>query len=146
MVSTFPNSHSVDQSQIRLNIRALQPQLVEWRRRLHQRPELGFQEQLTAQLIAQKLKEWGIDHHIGIAKTGIVATITGNKKRLATKKDQYWRFGQIWMLCQFKNKTMSLIGHSTMVLCMLAVMMGILRSRSALPTIFPNTEKTSPVL
>ena len=75
MVSTFPSSHSVDQSQIRLDIRALQPQLVAWRRSLHQRPELGFKEQLTAQFIAQKLQEWGIEHQTGVAKTGIVATI-----------------------------------------------------------------------
>ena len=78
MVSTVPNQHSVDLSQIRLDIRTLQPQLVEWRRRLHQRPELGFKEQLTAQLIAQKLQEWGIEHKTGVAKTGIVATISSN--------------------------------------------------------------------
>jgi len=75
MVSTFPSPSSVDQSQIRLDIRALQPQLVAWRRSLHQRPELGFKEQLTAQFIAQKLQEWGIEHQTGVAKTGIVATI-----------------------------------------------------------------------
>jgi len=79
MVSTFPTSHSVDLSQIRLGIRSLQPQLVEWRRHLHQRPELGFKEQLTAQLIAQKLQEWGIEHQTGIAQTGIVATIPSNR-------------------------------------------------------------------
>jgi amidohydrolase len=79
MVSTFPNTDSVNQSQIRLDIQALQPQLVEWRRRLHQRPELGFREHLTAQLVAQKLQEWGIEHKIGIAKTGIVATIESKR-------------------------------------------------------------------
>ncbi|MGC1393481.1 MAG: amidohydrolase, partial [Coleofasciculaceae cyanobacterium] len=75
MVSTFPIPHSVDQSQIRLDIRTLQPQLVTWRRGLHQRPELGFKEHLTAQFIAQKLQEWGIEHQTGVAQTGIVATI-----------------------------------------------------------------------
>jgi amidohydrolase len=79
MVSTFPNPHSVDLSQIRLDIRSLQPQLIEWRRHLHQRPELGFKEQLTAEFIAQKLQEWGIDHQTGIAKTGIVATIDSKR-------------------------------------------------------------------
>jgi amidohydrolase len=79
MVSTVSNPHSVDVSQIRPDIRALQPQLVEWRRHLHQRPELGFQEQLTAEFIAQKLQEWGIEHQTGIAKTGIVATISGDR-------------------------------------------------------------------
>jgi amidohydrolase len=72
----FP-SISTHTSQIRLDIRALQPQLVEWRRTLHQQPELGFREYLTAQLITQKLTQWGIPHQTGVAQTGIVATVTG---------------------------------------------------------------------
>lgn len=79
MVSTFLSSPSVDVSQIRLEIRSLQAQLVTWRRQLHQRPELGFREQLTAEFITQKLQEWQIPHETGIAKTGIVATIAGNR-------------------------------------------------------------------
>ncbi|MBD2299472.1 M20 family metallopeptidase [Nostoc sp. FACHB-190] len=79
MVSTFPSSYSVDLSRVRLSIRTLQPQLVEWRRRLHQQPELGFQEKLTAEFVASKLQAWGIEHQTGIAKTGIVATIKGTK-------------------------------------------------------------------
>ncbi|MFH7030926.1 MAG: M20 family metallopeptidase [Heteroscytonema crispum UTEX LB 1556] len=79
MVSTFPSASTVNLSRVRLSIRALQPQLVEWRRRLHQKPELGFQEKLTAEFVSQKLQEWGIEHQSGIAQTGIVATIKGNK-------------------------------------------------------------------
>jgi amidohydrolase len=79
MVSTVPNFHSVDLSQIRPTIRSLQPQLIEWRRHLHQRPELGFKEHLTAEFVSQKLQEWGIEHKTGIAKTGIVATISGDR-------------------------------------------------------------------
>ncbi|BAZ26013.1 N-acyl-L-amino acid amidohydrolase [Kalymmatonema gypsitolerans NIES-4073] len=90
MVSTFPNPSSVDLSRVRLSIRSLQPQLVEWRRGLHQKPELGFQEKLTAQFVSQKLQEWGIEHQTGIAQTGIVATIRGNnstQKVLAIRAD-----------------------------------------------------------
>lgn len=90
MVSTFPNPSSVDLSRVRLSIRSLQPQLVEWRRGLHQKPELGFQEKLTSQFISQKLQEWGIEHQTGIAQTGIVATIRGNnctQKVLAIRAD-----------------------------------------------------------
>ena len=89
MVSTFPTPDSIDLSKIRLGIRSLQPQLVEWRRHLHQKPELGFQEQLTAQFIIQKLQEWGIEqtqsesvplrYQAGIAKTGIVVTISSDR-------------------------------------------------------------------
>ncbi|RAM50520.1 MAG: amidohydrolase [Hapalosiphonaceae cyanobacterium JJU2] len=80
MVSTFPDSTNIDLSRVRLAIRSLQPQLVEWRRRLHQKPELGFQEKLTAEFVSQKLQEWGIEHQTGIAETGIVAIIRGEKQ------------------------------------------------------------------
>jgi amidohydrolase len=77
MVVSSLNQNSVNLEQVRLEIRALQNQLVEWRRHLHQRPELGFQENLTADFIATKLTAWGIEHQTGIAKTGIVATLRG---------------------------------------------------------------------
>ncbi|TBR61195.1 peptidase M20 [Westiellopsis prolifica IICB1] len=91
MVSTFPDSTNIDLSRVRLAIRSLQPQLVEWRRRLHQKPELGFQEKLTAEFVSQKLQKWGIEHQTGIAETGIVAIIRGekpaNEKVLAIRAD-----------------------------------------------------------
>ncbi|BAZ07904.1 M20 metallopeptidase family protein [Calothrix sp. NIES-3974] len=92
MISTLPNTTSIpNHANIRLDIRTLQPQLVEWRRNFHQKPELGFQEQLTAEFICQKLKAWGIEHESGIAKTGIVAIIRGEKpgfgKVLAIRAD-----------------------------------------------------------
>ncbi|MCV3215546.1 M20 family metallopeptidase [Plectonema radiosum NIES-515] len=91
MVSTFPHPSSVNLSRVRLDIRSLQPQLVEWRRRLHQQPELGFQEKLTSEFVSQKLQEWGIEHETGIAQTGIVAMIKGGKidsgKVLAIRAD-----------------------------------------------------------
>lgn len=80
MVSTSLNPHPIDLSRQRPEIQALQPQIVEWRRWLHQHPELGFKEQLTAEFIAQKLQEWGIKHQTGIAQTGIVAIIDGDRQ------------------------------------------------------------------
>lgn len=79
MVSVSPNPVSTNSAQIRPQIQALQPNLVKWRRGFHQRPELGFQEHLTAEVIAQKLTEWGLDHQTGVAKTGIVATIASDR-------------------------------------------------------------------
>lgn len=81
MISTTSKTqfNKVDLSRVRSQILALQPQLVEWRRGLHQHPELGFKEQLTSEFISQKLQAWGIGHQTGIAETGIVATIVGNK-------------------------------------------------------------------
>lgn len=78
MVSS-PSPVSTRSSQIRLEIRTLQTSLVEWRRRIHQRPELGFREQQTAEFVAQKLQAWGVEHQTGIAQTGVVATISGDQ-------------------------------------------------------------------
>ncbi|MEB3232890.1 MAG: M20 family metallopeptidase [Leptolyngbyaceae bacterium] len=62
---------------IRSEIQALQADLVQWRRQLHQRPELGFQEQQTAALVCDRLTAWQIEHQSGIAQTGVVAVIPG---------------------------------------------------------------------
>jgi amidohydrolase len=66
-------------SEVRLPIRQLLPQLSLWRRHLHQRPELGFQEKLTADFIHSKLTDWQIPHTTGIAQTGIVAVLQGDR-------------------------------------------------------------------
>ncbi|MGD1853009.1 MAG: M20 family metallopeptidase [Leptolyngbyaceae cyanobacterium] len=81
MVSTLPANTQISKTppQVRSQIQTLQPQLVEWRRHLHQRPELGFEETLTATFITQQLTRWGIAHQTGIAKTGIVATVEGTQ-------------------------------------------------------------------
>ncbi len=50
-----------------------------WRRELHQNPQTKYEEEFASALVAQKLTEWGIPFKKGIAKTGIVATITGQK-------------------------------------------------------------------
>ncbi|KKJ00994.1 M20 metallopeptidase family protein [Prochlorothrix hollandica] len=76
ITTTSPPSPSFS---LRPEIRDQQPQLLEWRRHLHQYPELGFQETLTAAFIAEKLTQWGIDHQTGVAETGIVAVIEGQR-------------------------------------------------------------------
>ncbi|WP_249976187.1 M20 aminoacylase family protein [Vreelandella olivaria] len=53
-------------------------QFTAWRHDIHQHPELGFEEQRTARLVADKLTEWGFDEvHTGIAKTGVVGVLRG---------------------------------------------------------------------
>lgn len=79
MVSTPLAPFLVNNDRIRAEIQALQSDLIEWRRQFHQYPELGFQEHQTAAFVAQKLQSWGIEHQTGIAETGIVATIAGQR-------------------------------------------------------------------
>ena len=45
------------------------------RRDIHAHPELCFEEVRTADLVAQKLTEWGIPVHRGLAKTGVVGIV-----------------------------------------------------------------------
>jgi hippurate hydrolase len=60
----------------------LQPELARIRRDIHAHPELGFEEQRTADLVAAKLAEFGCEVHRGLAKTGVVGTIRrGNAPR-----------------------------------------------------------------
>ncbi|WP_416666150.1 M20 metallopeptidase family protein [Egbenema bharatensis] len=78
MVST-PLASAASTTSIRPEIQAMQSQLVEWRRKLHQRPELGFRERITSEFVAQKLTEWQIPHETGIAQTGIVAIVSSHQ-------------------------------------------------------------------
>ena len=47
------------------------------RRDIHAHPELCFEEVRTADLVAQKLTEWGIPIHRGLGTTGVVGTVHG---------------------------------------------------------------------
>jgi hippurate hydrolase len=47
------------------------------RRDIHAHPELCFEEQRTADVVAQKLAEWGIPVHRGMGTTGVVGIVHG---------------------------------------------------------------------
>ena len=47
------------------------------RRDIHAHPELSYQEQRTADVVAQALEKWGITVHRGLAGTGVVGEIKG---------------------------------------------------------------------
>jgi amidohydrolase len=55
----------------------LVPAMTAWRQDLHRHPELGFEERRTAALVAETLKGLGIPVAEGIARTGVVGTVTG---------------------------------------------------------------------
>lgn len=54
------------------------------RRELHQNPQTAYEETFASDMVATKLGEWGIEFKRGYAKTGIVATIHGQKKTSGT--------------------------------------------------------------
>ena len=54
--------------------------VTEWRRDIHAHPELLFDVHRTAALVAEKLKEFGVDEIVtGIGRTGVVGVIRGRK-------------------------------------------------------------------
>lgn len=54
---------------------ALKPWLVETRRAIHMRPELGYEEHETSRRVAAALAEWGLEVRTGVAKTGVVGLL-----------------------------------------------------------------------
>ena len=58
---------------------AIAPHLIEWRRHLHQNPELGFAEVNTAAYIAERLTAMGLEVRTGVGKTGVVAILRGGQ-------------------------------------------------------------------
>lgn len=59
--------------------KAILPKLIEWRRYLHQHPELSNREVKTGEYIAAHLKKLGLEVQTGVAKTGVVAILKGGK-------------------------------------------------------------------
>lgn len=57
----------------------LEPRIIEWRRDLHQNPELSNREFRTAKIVADHLQRLGLEVQTGIAKTGVVAVLKGGK-------------------------------------------------------------------
>lgn len=49
--------------------------VVGWRRHIHMNPELSFQEFRTAQMVANTLRDMGIEVETGVGKTGVVGRI-----------------------------------------------------------------------
>jgi len=62
-----------------LAIKKLEPKTIEWRRDIHQHPELGNREFRTSKLIAAHLRSLGLEVKEGVAKTGVVAILKGDK-------------------------------------------------------------------
>lgn len=55
----------------------IMPKVVEWRRYIHQHPELSNREVNTAKFVADELRKLGIEVRTGIAKTGVVGILKG---------------------------------------------------------------------
>ena len=65
-----------------MKTKSLHNLLVEWRQDLHMHPQIGFEEEYASKKVASLLKDFGLEVHRGIAKTGVVGVLkkgSGNK-------------------------------------------------------------------
>jgi amidohydrolase len=71
-------------------IEAFADELTEIRHDLHAHPEIGFEEERTSGIVAEKLRQWGIQTHRGVGKTGVVGVLHGNRgagRRIGLRAD-----------------------------------------------------------
>ena len=78
--------------QARYLAQSLTPRMGEFialRRDIHAHPELAFEEHRTAQLVADKLRQWGYAVQTGIGGTGVVGTLKrgSGQRRLGLRAD-----------------------------------------------------------
>ncbi|MDA8871107.1 amidohydrolase [Flavobacteriaceae bacterium] len=58
----------------------VESKLIEWRHHIHENPELSNREFKTAEYVAKHLESLGIEVQTGVAHTGVVGLLKGNKK------------------------------------------------------------------
>lgn len=57
---------------------AWRDELTAWRRDLHAHPELAYEEKRTSSFVASELRKLGLDVDVGLARTGVVATLAAD--------------------------------------------------------------------
>ena len=72
-----------------MKTQGLHNQLVEWRHDLHMHPQISFEEEYASNKVVNLLKDFGIEVHQGIPKTGVVGDLKKgtNKKRIPIRHD-----------------------------------------------------------
>ncbi|WP_321789007.1 M20 aminoacylase family protein [Paraburkholderia sp. J94] len=70
-------------------IAAIEAEMIALRHAIHAHPELGYEEFVTSDLVAQRLAEWGYEVHRGLGGTGVVGTLKvgSGARRLGLRAD-----------------------------------------------------------
>ena len=96
--------------------------VIDLRRTLHRWPELGFQEERTSALVAERLQALGLEVRTGIAQTGVLGILRGKGKA------RRCCCGLIWTAYQLRKRVAPRTPPSIMASCMPAGTMAIRRS------------------
>lgn len=67
------------QADIDQRAKQVESKVIAWRRDIHQNPELGNRETRTAKLVADHLRSLGMEVKTGVAHTGVVGLLKGDK-------------------------------------------------------------------
>jgi len=102
----------------------LGPEITEIRRRIHQHPELGFQETETAKLVGQRLRKLGIEVQEKVAQTGVVGLLRGQDggRTVGLRADMDALPLQEQSACPYRSQipgAMHACGHDAHVACLL---------------------------
>ena len=66
-------------SEVEQRTQQVLPQVIAWRRDIHQHPELSNREVRTGKLVADQLTKLGLEVRSGVARTGVVGILRGGK-------------------------------------------------------------------
>ncbi len=80
---------TAQKSDLKVQVNALYPGIVQIRRDIHRHPELGFEVQRTAGLAADYLTRLGLKVRTGVGRSGVVADldVPGASRRIALRAD-----------------------------------------------------------
>ena len=102
---------------VREATKLISSEIINWRRELHQFPEIGLELPQTAKYVSDQLTKMQVKHETGIAKSGIVGLIEGampGKKRtigIRADMDGLPIQEKTGLPYQSKNKNMHACGH-----------------------------------
>ncbi|MEB3103861.1 M20 family metallopeptidase [Ferviditalea candida] len=129
------------------------PEMVAWRRHLHQHPELSFHENKTAEYIYGHLTRWGIEAKKGVGGHGVVGVIRGSEAgpTVALRADMDALPIQDQKQCEYASKVpgvMHACGHDAHTATLLAVAKSFQEQRGELKgnvvCIFQPAEEFTP--
>ena len=107
-----------------MKTKSLHNQLVEWRQDLHMNPQIGFEEEFASKKVASLLKDFGLEIHKNIAKTGVVGVLKkgSSNKSIGIRADMDALPIQETNTFNYKSKIANRMhacghdGHTTMLL------------------------------
>jgi amidohydrolase len=131
----------------------LYPDMQEWRRYLHQYPELSYMESETASFVADRLRAWGIEPSMNVGGHGVAADIEGGRPgpTVALRADMDALPIQDEKTCEYRSRidgVMHACGHDGHTSTLLGIARTLQEHRGELPgrvrLIFQPAEEISP--